>query len=167
LLVARELLVEYPRVVWVDADVLVFGALALPEGRDFYACREIWEGEPRVNNCTLVFSRGTSFLPFWIDTAMASMRAAAGKLDSLMIGTRFLTALDRAESLPQLQTVGLFSPTILADLAAGGGARLDAYRALAGPLAAANLCLSFRASVGDAVYERAVDALAAGLYSRP
>lgn len=169
LLAAQRLLDEgAERVVWLDADVYVFGPLVLPEGRDFYLCRELWDRELRVNNCACVFSRGGAFLPFYIDACQQLMRAAAGKLDSLMVGTRFLTQLDRAVPLPQLASVALFGPPVLADVAAGGGPHLDAYRArFGGPVHAANLCLSFRGALGDAVYERAVDALAAGLYSSP
>ena len=116
-----------------------------------------------TNNCVCVFARNSPFLAFYIAAAQQLMRAAAGKLDPLMVGTRFLTELDRVVPLPKLETIALVAPAVLRDIAAGGGAHLDAYRARFGPTVhAANLCLSFRGSVlEDADYDRAIDALPA------
>ncbi len=164
LLAAAQLLAEgHPRVIWLDADVHIFGPLAIPDARELYFCREVWDDEVRVNNCACVFTQREPFLPFYIAAAQQLMRAAAGKLDPLMVGTRFLTELDRVVPLPKLETIALVAPPVLRDIAAGGGPHLAAYRARFGPVVhAANLCLSFRGNVlEDADYERAIDALPA------
>ena len=168
----------YRRAIWLDADVLVFAPdrLAIPDERDFYLCRELWLSgfavSRRVNNCACAFTAGTPFLPFYIAACQQLVRDAVGALDPLIAGTRFLTELDRALPLPQLDGVGLFGPAVVRDLAAGGGPYLEALRRASGPLHAVNLCASFRGKrfrapepfvLDDDVYARAVDALEAGV----
>jgi len=160
LILARETLSEGARrVVWVDADVLVFRpySFELPIERDHYLCREIWiepvvrdgavviDASLRVNNCVCVFERGTAFLEPYIEACEQRVRAATGKLDPLLVGTLYLTELDRIAALPQLVNVGMLSPHVVHDVAAGGGPFLETLVAhLVAPLAAANLCASLR-----------------------
>jgi hypothetical protein len=155
LLVARELLGSFDRVIWLDADVLVFDpARLLVEVPPRYAfCAETWVfPDPQgnvtlahnVNNAVCVFCRGNAFLDFYID---AAQRIVANKepLAHTDASTNFLTALARLMPLPQITNVGLFSPPVMADLAGAGdrflGALLDAVPS---GYAAANLCASLR-----------------------
>jgi len=184
LILARDALKEgYRRAVWLDADVLVFAPkrLALPEERNFYFCREVWldyvnnalEISDRVNNCACVFAAGNGFLDFYIDACLQLVRETKAPVSPLLIGTRFLTFLDRILTLPRLATVGLLGPYLVRDIGAGGGAFLDNYkRHFATPVYAANLCASFHNrsfplpsggafTVDDAAYAAAIEALLA------
>lgn len=173
----------FERAVWFDADVIVFAPsrLVLPEGRDFYMCREVWV-EPerdggvrvdrRINNAACVFSAGASFLPFYIDAAQQLVADASGQLPNTLVGTQFLTGLDRVVRLPAIERVGLVSPYALRELAtAGDGPCVRALHAASStPLAAVNLCNAFRGTTvrqpdgvswvqDDAVYEAAIEHL--------
>ena len=54
-----------------------------------------------------------------------------------------LTALHNMCGLPLLETVGMFSPLVIRDVAAGSGEAVSRLRhEIPGPLAAANLCSS-------------------------
>ncbi len=157
------------RVVWVDADVLVFGLLELPDDREHYLCREVWI-EPgiaadRVNNCVCSFTAASPLLAFYRDSCMQIIDATSGALDALALGTRFLTGLDRLVPLPKYEAIGLTSPFVLRELAETG--RLpEVLRARhREPIAALNLCASFRGQtirgtpsiiVDDALYEAAM-----------
>lgn len=183
LIVARELLEEgFQRAVWFDADVFVCAParLVLPRAREFYLCREVWleltgatvEISQRVNNCVCAFERGASFLPFYIDACQRLVDDTAGALSPLLVGTQFLTALDRALPLPKLENVALLGPQLLRELAAGGGPMWEAFtHELHAPIDAANLCASFRGRtlsapgggsfvVDDALFEAAIASLA-------
>lgn len=182
LLLARDLLAEgFDRAIWLDADLLVTApdAFAIPTAQPFYLCREVWvelEGgvprvSERVNNCACSFTAAATFLPFYIDACQQLVRDTAGALSPLLVGTTFLSALDRVLPLPKLRDVALVSPHMLLELAAGGGPCLEAYRErFASPIRAANLCASFRGLalrdaagrpvvLDDACFDRALGAL--------
>ncbi len=185
LLAARAALAEgFQRVVWLDADIVVFAPdrLVLPHGRDFYLCRELWieperggvRVDSRINNAGCVFGAGTSFLPFYIDACQAIIAETSGRLGHTAIATQFLTALDRALRLPVIETIGLTSPHQLRELAlTGTGPCIDALRSRSSvPIAAVNLCNAFRGTtiqvpdgpswvLADAVYEATIDRLLA------
>lgn len=151
---ARRLLAEgHERVVWVDADVLVFApqALRIDITEEYAFCREVWLA-PRpggasygewVNNAVAVFCRGNSLLDFYIHACKAIVQSAPGPVPKLAVGTHFLSALHRQLRFRLLESVGLLSPVVLADVAGGGGRFAAAYRRAFGqPIAAANLCAS-------------------------
>ena len=157
------------RAVWVAADVFVFGALRLPDAREHYLCHEVWIepgiAEDRVNNCVCSFTAASSLLACYRDSCMQIIDAASGALDSLALGTRFLTGLDRLVTLPKYEAIGLTSPHVLRELA-DTGALPDLLRTRhREPIAALNLCASFRGKtirgtpsivVDDALYESAM-----------
>ncbi|MGE5203613.1 MAG: hypothetical protein ACM3O6_16265 [Acidobacteriota bacterium] len=185
LVLARNLLAEgYGRAVWIDADVFVFAPerLELPRERDFYLCREVWleftgrtiEISERVNNCVCAFERGNGFLEFYIAACEQLVRDTPAPASPLVVGTQFLTHLDRVLRLPRIGNVGLFGAYLVRDVARGGGFFLNAFRQyFRAPIYAANLCASFRNKtlplpndqppfhLDDAVFERTLDALAA------
>ena len=74
--------------------------------------------------------------------------------------------LYQALRFPLIDNVGLFSPPVTNDIAAGGGAMVDAYmKAFGRPLRAGNLCASFHNKkfngvfMTESVYDRAIDNL--------
>ncbi len=155
LAVAGELLEEgADRVVWVDADVVVFDPerfrIEAPEG--FALVRERWshvkqgsiQVEPRVNNSVMVFDRDNPFLDFLV---------WATEKTSLVEGTHqwafstgLLTSMHmNVIRLPLLDCVGILSPWAIKELVgAGGGPVLGAYLTVVKePLGAWNLCGSY------------------------
>jgi hypothetical protein len=181
---------EFDRSVWVDADVLVFDAerFAIDVEGEYAFCREIWVEKvnlrralrsglrhlrrpgvycrPRVNNSVAVFQRGNTLLDFYIHACERIVRNARGPVSNLEVGTFFLTGLDRRLPLPLLGNVGLFSPIVMRDIAAGGGRYLRAYAAAFGSsVRAANLCASYvnkeydRVTITEPTYEIVMDKL--------
>jgi len=153
LIVARELLArDHQRVVWIDADVVVFDPQSwiLPTDSDFYFCHELWPTlrqngvalEYRVNNAVMVFSQGNHFLETYIDLCERILRTDA-KLKNWHLGVRFLTGLQLVCPLPLLPNIGMFGSNLLEDIYRGPKKLLSAYiRTMAVPLVAANCCAS-------------------------
>ena len=80
------------------------------------------------------------------------VKAAAGHMPNQIVGTKFLTAIHNICGLPLLETVGMFSPLVVQDVAAGSGeAAACLRREIPGPLAAANLCSSLFGGLADGV----------------
>ena len=165
LLVRRALEGRFDRAIWVDADVLVFSAdfLSVPGTMNYAFCREIWV-QPNgrrpyalkcyrnVHNAFCFFERGNPFLDFYIHACERIVKAAAGQMPNQIAGTKFLTAIHNMFGLPLLETVGMFSPLVVQDVAAGNGtAAACLRREIPGPLAAANLCSSLFGGETDGV----------------
>lgn len=147
----------YDRVVWLDADFLIFQPddFDLPD-TPYAVGREVWvqdDGRRRlkvhrkVHNALLMFRRGNSFLDFYAETAERLLRENDGGMPAQFIGPKLLTALHNVCRLPVMETAGMLSPTVIRDLLSGGGDALQRFlarspRAIAG----ANLCLSSRDS---------------------
>jgi hypothetical protein len=156
LLWARALLGQgAQRVIWIDADVVVFDPdnFTIPNGLDYAFCREVWlrrggrdkllatEG---VHNAVCVFAAGNAFLDFYIHACEEIVRGADGPVLSHQVGPDFLGRLADVIGGHLLTNVGLFSPIVTADIAKGGGRAATAQRRAFGhPVHAANLCASF------------------------
>ncbi len=155
---ARELLEDgAERVVWLDADTLVFDPerLVLPD-TDHAFGREVWiEPEPdkpnrfrarrHVHNAVCLFAAGNPVLDFYLHAALTTLRHPAHQGPAQAVGPKLLTALHAFAQFPLIESVGALCPPVLRDLAAleGGGAggpALDRFRDTSPPLAAANLC---------------------------
>lgn len=168
----------WDRVVWVDADVLVFASqkFVLDDAAPYSLCRELSvyvnpEREVRfdemVNNAVLLVTPRQPMLDFWIFAVEEILRdSVPDEIDSLTAGTRFFTNVAMAMPVRVLQNIGLFTPPLIRDIAAGGGALLEQWVARFGrPIGAANLCASMQdreysgARVGAADMQRAVEVL--------
>jgi len=180
LLWARAALAEgVERVLWVDADVLVFDppALALPAGighglaRELFLCVER-DGSSRpvhgVNNALMVFERGDALLDTYLQASLDCLRTLPdGPVPRTALGPALLQSLGAQQDLQLVERVGLFTGALMADIAAGGGALSQRYLQLCGqPPAAANLCHFQRNATPppqrpgfDALYRRAVERL--------
>jgi hypothetical protein len=177
LLWARALLADgWARVIWLDADVLVFAparlsaALDLPAGYLFG--RELWlqpdargrlRARRNLHNALAAFAPDNPVLDFYIHAAQRVLARHRGDPVPQLIGPKLLTALDNMIALEGSWAVGMASPRVVADLAAGGGPALDRlWRDSPEPPAALNLCASYvgRAAEGvrldDALLARAV-----------
>ncbi|HEY1694934.1 MAG TPA: hypothetical protein VGG39_22345 [Polyangiaceae bacterium] len=176
LLAARRLLERHERVIWVDADIVVFDpsrfVVDAPEGYAF--CREVWISvgkggltrSDRVNNAVTVFTRGSPFLEFYVHACESIVRASTEGVSKLAVGTAFLTRLAQAMPLPLLGSVALPSPPVVADMVRGSGHLVATYMShFGGPARAANLCASLRGheiggvQVDDALLGAAFDRL--------
>ncbi|MCP5371490.1 MAG: hypothetical protein H6907_07105 [Hyphomicrobiales bacterium] len=161
LLLARRYLARgAQRVIWMDADVLVFdpAGLDIRVGWEFAFGREVWvQRDPggrlrayrNVHNAVAVFCAGNSFLDFYIHAC----QAVVGRLETggppQIVGTKLLTALHNMIGFTLVDDVAMFSPAVLRDLAAGGGEALDRLRRESpAPPRAANLCGSLAGTAG-------------------
>ena len=155
LILAQELLAQgFERVVWIDADILVFDPENLDLAVDLgYAFgREIWvqstnsgglRAYKNVHNAITVFCRDNSFLEFYIESCLSILNRANGPLVPQIIGTKFLTALHNIVGFRLIDEVGMASPLVIRDIAGGGGPALDLLRQQnPSPLCAVNLCTS-------------------------
>jgi len=164
LLVARELFNQgYDCAVWVDADVIVFDpeGLKLDLESGFGVCREVWvhrrpdgtaAAEERLNNAVLTFARDNAFLDFYTYSCQQIV-AFKPRYYPYEVGTGFLTHLGKYLPLPLIENVGLFSPTVMAAIAADDTGILQALmQHVRTPLCAANLCASFNNREYDGVH---------------
>lgn len=150
LLWTRKLLSEgFRRVLWFDADVVVFdpSSFRLPQEPTSFFTREIWLAEDReyvnVNNSVMCFCESDPLLDFYIQSCFRLFDGAGAQLNRLSLGTTFLTALTRAVPLRLVRNVGLLDNRIMKDVIAGGGQYLARYLRAAGrEVCAANLCAS-------------------------
>lgn len=153
----------FDRVIWCDADLLIFAPdkLRLPSTQElaerFAVGREVWVQSSgteakdklktyvKVHNAFLVFDRGNSFLDFYADTAESLLRNCQGPVPEQFIGPKLLTALHNVIQCPVIESVGMLSPLVQQDLLTekASGAALQAMtRRSTQALAAANLCFS-------------------------
>jgi hypothetical protein len=159
--------------LWLDADCLVFAPERFnPLAVDGTAAVgwEIWvDADPKQpgrlktwrgpHNACLLFRPGDPRLDFLIHaTRTVIAKADPARIAPQMVGPKLLKALQPFADFALLPEAGAFSPPVLRDLAAGGGAALDLMRKASDPFpAAANLCLSLADDA--ATIDRAVDRL--------
>jgi hypothetical protein len=176
LIVAKELLTEYDRAIWIDADFLIFepSKLLVEQTQGYAFCRELWlemdsknqlGGGHRVNNAMSLFVRGNAILDFAIDACQSIVRQKTNhyKLD---VGTNFLTNLHAIVGFPLLDHVAMISPYLLINLVREISIPVRGYRKSFGsPMYAANLCSSFRKQtvngmkMSDELFEQGVEVL--------
>lgn len=151
------------RVVWIDADVLIFAptAIHIDEAVDHTVGREIWvsrDGAGRwrtrrhVHNAMLSFDSGSPALDFLIHATRRVVERLEKPASPQIAGPKLLSALHNLVAFPVLEAAGMLSPLVLTDLIAGGGDALMRHRqALSEPMAAANLCHSLLGTTVDGV----------------
>ncbi len=155
LLFIRDLLDEgYARVIWLDADLLVFdpAGLDVEVAEEFAFGRENWvqadgKGGLRlyrnVHNAISVFAKGNSFLDFYIYACRSVVGRLRGGGPNQVVGPKLLTSLHNTLGFSLIESVGAFSPLVLGDIATGGGPALDLLKGeQKETLRAANLCAS-------------------------
>ncbi len=157
----REQLQHYEEAVWIDADVLVFAPERFTVRCDgkYGVCRETWvrrggRGQFLVthglHNAVLVFRRGNALLDFYIHACEELVRHRGPDLVPHALGPDLLRRFDDVLGTHGLPNVGLFSPVVTADIAAGKGRALRAYVEAHGePVYAANMCASFLDRTAD------------------
>lgn len=169
LLLLKQCLREgYDRVIWLDADMLIFAPeqFCLPElwqiregymlGREVWVQNmaesgeaEKWKAYVKVHNAFLLFDRGNHFLDFYLDQAERFLHQCETNVPPQFIGPKLLTALHNVIQCPVMESAGMLSPTVVLSLLSDGvaTAALDLMRQRSKvPLAAANLCSSMVAT---------------------
>ncbi len=157
----------YDRVLWLDADMLVFAPerLPVPEGPHAVG-REVWVQQSggglkayrKVHNAFLMTTRDDSFLPFYADAAERMLTRAKPPLVPQFIGPKLLTALHNMTELSIEERAGMLSPLALRDVLNGGGLALE--QTLAGHKAhpaAFNLSASYMGRESDGVLNTEAD----------
>ena len=178
LVVAQELFDEgFGRVIWMDADLLVFSPekLTIPDF-PYAITREFWvEAGPmgqanvasRFANAAMLLTSENAF--FSVYRQLLDLMVASGRrIGHLSFGTDLLSLLSQSIPFHTWPGIGLFSPALLKDVAAGGGNCIDAHRRVAGnQLAAGNICLSLinakdrGSNLTSEIVEKAIEALCA------
>jgi len=167
------------RVLWIDADVVIFrpDSLKIDPELSYAYSKEIWcwkdkkggiQTLVKINNAACVFRNtmaGLSHLNEYIDHCLSTVEQTQKIADHTLIGTRHLTAQGFA-NLPVLPGFGLLSPTVMNAILTGDDEVLSRFaQQHAGPVCAANLCNFFRSRsafadrIEDDVYSAVVDKL--------
>jgi hypothetical protein len=154
LVAARELLAEgYDRVIWVDADLVVFDPekfiIDIISGHAF--CREVWHdftlfGRPyfklTVNNSVSVFCRDQQLIDLYLESATAIL-SGNQPLAAVSIGTEWLHQRQAIVPSPLLTNVGILGPEMMYRYLHEDARFLRPYlRYQTSPVYAANLCNS-------------------------
>lgn len=166
LLVLRDRLATgHDRVVWLDADVVVFDgdAIDVEVDADLAVGHEVWvtggpEGSLRA--VELVCNAVVSARPGGVDDLLERTLDAArsGPLATRALGPDLLTVQHRRQPFATVPGVAMCSPRVVADLAFGGGPALELQLATEPwPIGAANLCASM--ATGQGLLDAALDAL--------
>lgn len=161
LVLLRDRLASWDRVVWLDADVLVWGRLALPDD-PLAVCAEVWvTGGPHGSlravrfTCNAALSAtSAAAVDALLEDTLAAVRR--GPLGPRTLGPDLLTARQRTSPLPTIPGVGVLSPRVVADEPGAWAAQVAAEPV---PLVAANLCGSMAGDPG--VLDACVDRLLA------
>jgi hypothetical protein len=173
---AERLLAQgWPRVVWLDADLLIFD----PAGFEIdlrprlTLCREAWVSRtPRglsvrfnVNNSVMAMGAG-SHLTRYLDFARRRLLDASHRVGELSVGTPAFTRSHARSPVPLADSVAMVNHLLIRDLNDGRSGALRAQAAALGrPSCAAHFTHSYgrespdrvRVAVGEAAFERAVE----------
>ena len=164
----------FERVIWCDADFLIFDPARFVVPNESYALgREIWiqadrdnpsklTSRVKVHNAFLMFCEKNTFLDFYIETAGRLLTENTGSMPPQFIGPKLLTAIHNVVQCPVLETAGMLSPLVINDIARSGGPALSLFRQRSPePIAAANLCCSLyeRGDVPLATLEACINLL--------
>lgn len=168
------------RVIWVDADVVVFDPVGLARhveaAREHGFARELFlhvsgcRTDPRwgLNNALMVFDRHAPVLADYLQMCLERLEGCRdGEVPRTAMGPALLQQLDVAGCLHRIEGVGLFTPAMLEPFAAGRDALMRKYLSHCPvPPAAANLChfmrnatTASRRPAFDRMYAAAVERL--------
>lgn len=145
---------DYERVIWVDADVVVFDPSGLARHVDAVHehgfARELFlrvtgkRTDPQwgINNALMVFDRHAPMLADYLRICLERLEGYRdGEVPRTAMGPTLLQQLDAAGRLHRIDGVGLFTPAMLEPFAAGRDALMRLYLSHC-PVqpTAANLC---------------------------
>jgi hypothetical protein len=130
-LMREQLAAGYDRVVWVDADLLVFRPeqLIIPASDGALLCYEAWTWldehgrlakTTKINNAFMVFERGHPLLDFLLRACIRLLEQRRPETTHpTLLGPMILSALANATPLDVITQVASLPPIVIADLANG------------------------------------------------
>lgn len=135
LLHAERFLEEgYGRIIWADADFLIFDdeSLILPDA-SFAFGREVWiEGKGqvlkarvKVHNAFMQFQSGNPFLGWYVHAALRLLEKAEAPVVPQFIGPKFLSSQHNLIGLPEIPAAAMFSPLTIQDVLSGKREAVD------------------------------------------
>jgi hypothetical protein len=174
ILIARSYLEGgYMRVIWADADFLIFSPaiFRLDEDPPYAFGKEVWvqkDGAGRlrsfgkIHNAFFQFSIGNAFLDYYIHAAEKLLSRAIAPVVPQFIGPKFLTSQHNLIGFDEITEAAMFSPLVLQDILNGGGEALALMKSEHdNEICGANLCLSQIGRPADGVSHDNDDALRA------
>jgi hypothetical protein len=168
LLWAKRLLRDWDRVVWVDADVLVFDpkSFLIDTSQEHLVCREILVERRKgatltvakaCNPTVLMFSRESALLDEWLRGIERKASTSKG-LGDADFGRELLRQISPRMVLPAVLSVGHFNAAVLKELHGHKGPAIKRMMEASGaPFAAANLCAHHK--LANEVYLPIIDRL--------
>lgn len=171
LIMTRDNLCDgYDRVIWADADFLIFDSdgLVIPQCASFSFGREVWvqaspggglRASARLHNAFFVFERSNPFLDFYIHAATRLLERTEAPVVPQFIGPKFLALQNNLIGFDEIPGAAMFSPLVLRDILSGGGPALKLLVEKQGCLpGGANLSLSHVGREVDGVMISEADA---------
>jgi len=169
----------YERVIWADADILVFAPERLDvttrNGHAFARELFLFVGEnglvtpiEGINNSLMVFEQNGAMLDMYLDACLTRLQnLPPGPVPRTALGPELLSCIADETPLEMMNGIGLFTLAIMRQVADGGGPLTAMTERLSlGPLGAANLCHFLRNETApahraafDVLYGRAVSRL--------
>ncbi len=149
LLWLRKLLDEgWDRVIWLDADILIFDPALRIEaevvGREIWISKGLRDGfraAESVNNCVLSMTAKSPLLGRLLDATLAEAAELRAPPHPRALGPDLFRRLHSAQSLPVAPDIAMASPPMIASLADREPAAMAAHHSVwKGPVRAANLC---------------------------
>lgn len=145
----------YHRVIWCDADFLIFKPEKFKLIDEKYALgREVWIQQSKnterklvskikVHNAFMMFEKNNTFLDFYSDTAERLLNLNTGSMPPQYIGPKLLTALHNIIQCPVQESAGMLSPLVIKDLNNNSSYAKDLFlKTSTHHIHAANLCNS-------------------------
>lgn len=115
----------YQRVIWMDADFLIFDQAFSLSDDDVCFGREVWiqpdkktglKVYKKIHNAFLQFSQGNAFLDFYIHSATQIVRRFTGHMPAQLVGPKLLSAFHNIVSFPVNETAAVLSPVLIQGL---------------------------------------------------
>jgi hypothetical protein len=162
------------RVIWCDADVVIFDPadLHMRGTGDYALTYEVWtetdpagrvRHAPNITGCFMMFERENPFLDFALH-ALAQRAERTPITEPRASFTYMLTELGEVVPLRTVREVGMVSPLLMGEIARATPRHLAGYMETVGvPLCGVNLCTAFHNLVyegvhmTDAIYERVIE----------
>lgn len=125
----------FDRVIWADADFLIFtpDAFVVPFDVSFAFGREVWvqagaagglRASMRVHNAFYVFAKVNPFLDYYIHAALRLLERAEAPVVPQFIGPKFLATQHNLVGFDEIDAAAMFSPLVMRDILDSGGPAL-------------------------------------------
>ena len=177
LLIKKYLNKQMSRVIWIDADVLIFAPRKFNIkvdgdhliGREVWVskrARNQWRARRHVHNAFLSFTGSSPLLDFLIYATQQIVEKLEVPASPQIVGPKLYTHLNNLIGFSILESAGMMAPAVMNDLIVGKGRALNCHlKALKEPMAAVNLSQSLINTTIDEIpvthdlFDQTIDAL--------